>query len=255
MRYLSGSFFFVALIMFAGVAAARVDDCQPAGMTDVEAARIIAIATEQGKAFRAAIDSIRASGMSYDTDPTYDDLMADPERAVALIRERYGFQIYLSYPFELEKAGNIEEVISPRLTEWVNRNNTNYCAMEMYNHLRLLVFAIGGTLRSFPTWFQVDINKFVFALFQFSKGADLEYVGWSTTRIQNSGLLRISYEFKEPNQMLESDEPSKIIVTIMGYKDKNELFLGDVSFDIHANKHDITPSMRAEPGNCYEAFE
>lgn len=255
MRLFDEIIFSVAFIMFAGVATAKIDECQPNGMLDAEAARIIAIATEQGKAFRAAIDALRAGGVSYYDDTTYDDLMADPERAIALVREHFGFKVYFSYPIEYAQDSNVDDIISPRLSEWINRRNANYYAVELDDHFRLLATTIGGMHRSNPTWYLVSIKNFVFALFQFSKSAGLDYIGSTTTRILDTEFLRISYEFSEPNWMLENGETSKIVVTILGYKDKNQLHIEEVSFDMLANKRNVTPSPHVEPRNCFVGFE
>lgn len=54
-------------------------------MSDTEAARIIEIATRQGKRFRTAIDKIRADGINYATDTSYNELVDDLEREVVFV--------------------------------------------------------------------------------------------------------------------------------------------------------------------------
>ncbi len=78
---LTAAAFLVGLLFESS--AAVVKDCRPEGMSDAEATRIIEVATQQGKSFRAAIDQMRADGLSYETDTTYDNFIADSERLIA----------------------------------------------------------------------------------------------------------------------------------------------------------------------------
>ena len=220
MRILSGSFSFVALIIFAGVATAKIDACQPDGMSDVEAARIIAIATQQGKAFRTAIDAIRASGVSYETDTTYDDLMADPERALALALERHEGREKSSYgnspEKELEIGAGLGRLLKYSINLWVKKQNVNFFTTELTSHLQQLAIQLGGDPTESPYRYKIDASTFVFALGHFTKGAEFKYIRGSVpNRIKNNldriranpSLLKywaVNYKFSEERGLIET---------------------------------------------------
>lgn len=197
MRILNGSFSFVALIMFAGVATAKIDTCQPDGMSDAEAVRIIAIATKQGKAFRAAIDALRASGVSYENDTTYDDLMADPERALALAKERYEGQGVIGTwsSYRLEQGDDLDAVIREEINNWVNKRVVNFFALELISHLQKLAVRIGGEPTNSRYRFKINANTFVFALGHFVRSAGMKHF-WGT-KFNSDKYSSIQYGFSE----------------------------------------------------------
>lgn len=183
----------VLILLIAGIANAKIDKCQPDGMSDDEAERIIAIATEQGKAFRAKIDALRASGVSYETDTTYDDLMADPERVLALAKVRHfgrETSLYGNSPKVLRELNTtLDWLFENRIGYWIKKQNLNFFTTELTSHLQQLAIQLGGEPTKSPYRYKINTKTFIFALGHFTKGAELKYlVGVSENRVKYTSI-------------------------------------------------------------------
>lgn len=203
MRSLNRNFSFVKLIplafavmlaMFAGVASARIDGCQPDGMTDAKAEQFLVISAKQGKAFRADIDAIRASGVNYETDTTYDDLIADTERAIALAKERHlgrNRSFYYNTPENLRvRDTTLEWLFENRIQEWIMKKNENFFTTELTRHLQQLAVALDGKPTISPYKYTMNAKAFVFAFGQFLQSAELKYIGGSSSQKGSYEIVR-----------------------------------------------------------------
>ncbi|WP_371226360.1 hypothetical protein, partial [Roseovarius sp. 2305UL8-3] len=207
-------------------------DCRPDGMSDKEAERIITIATEQGQSFRAAIDKIRADGLTYSSDSTYDDLMADPERALALANERHQGRessLYNYSPERIQEMGaSVDGFVEDHIVYWVRKENVNFFADELSSHLKDLAIQLGGKPTESNYRYQTDARTFIFALGKFAESAELKYIKGS---IAGGTKLRfIRYRFSEKwtlKSSLEGRKPNYLVSVFLTIPSSGE----EVTFD------------------------
>ncbi len=192
-------------VLSAGTASAKIDACQPDGMADAEAARILAIGTAQGKAFRKAIDALRAGGMSMKTDTTYATIIADPDRALALAKERREAQRTprLLEPDQSKTGEDLDAAILKRIDYWINKRTTNYYTAALYDHLGDLAVSIGGKPADIKNRFEVNLDTYIFALTGFVRGAEWELHWDYEHEMPEYGTVR--YAFSEAWPLFRAD--------------------------------------------------
>ncbi|WP_371229936.1 hypothetical protein, partial [Roseovarius sp. 2305UL8-3] len=201
-------------------------DCRPDGMSDKEAERIITIATEQGQSFRAAIDKMRADGVTYRNDTAYDDLIANPEQLIALARERHGGRESSQYnndPELLAELGyQVEGFLESNTSRWVKKDNYNYFTIELAKRLRNLAVLVGGEPSASDFRYKLELSKFVFALDHFAEGAEFKYLAGSTAvgdqyvTIYNYFSEKWAFRGRKPNYRIRiflTTDPDGVNVT------------------------------------------
>lgn len=233
MQTIAGRIFVLAMVLLmfcSGAAWAKIDECQPDGMSDVEAARIIAIATDQGQKFRKTIDDLRAQGITYETDTTYENIMADPERALALALERYGGRriIGVATKYRLDQGDNLDQALMGTLDSWVQKKTTNYFTTIMLDYLQNLILLIGGEATISPFQFKIPPNKFVFALSHFTKSADLNK--FRDTINSSKYYLAASYRFTEDWSLFNKDTLFEVGITFTTNPKRDDVTLETILF-------------------------
>lgn len=229
-------------LMAALPALAQVDACQPPGLSDEEAERIIALAEARGASFRQEIDALRASGLSYETDTAYNDLMADPERAIALAKERifgrerdrYTYSSLISMSKYTE-----DEYVEARLRNWVAKKNYNYFTIALTDHLQRFALDLGGTPTESPYQFELDTRTFVFALGRFTDAAKLRNLNGSAK--PGGQFARLNYTFAEKRFISEGRPNYQIRLFLTSNNDGTDVTLAYVGF------HGVDPLKNSWP--------
>lgn len=208
------------------------ETCRPDGMSDAEANRIIELATTQGQTFRSNINELRASGLNYERDKTYDELIADPDRALELANERHlgrESSLYTYSPEHIREMGaSVDGFVESHIQYWVQKKNVNFFANELTNHLADLAVELGGKPTKSKYRYQVDAKDFVYALGIFAEAAQLKHITGSVTGGDKFVFLR--YRFAEEwtlKSALEERKPNFLISVFLTTSPSGE----EVTFD------------------------
>jgi len=217
-------------MIYAAPAMAEQNDCRPEGMSDAEAARIIDIATDQGKKFRETIDDLRAQGITYKTDTTYENIMADPERALALAMERYRGRriIGVATKYRLDQGDDLDQALMSTLDSWVQKKTTNYFTTIMLDSLQNLALLIGGEATLSPYQFKIPPNKFVFSLSHFAKSAGLNK--FREAIIPSKYYLTASYRFTEDWSLFNKEILFEVGITFTTNPKRDDVTLETILF-------------------------
>lgn len=245
----------IALTMFSsGDLWAKIDECQPDGMSDEEAARIIAIATDQGQKFRKTIDDLRAQGITYETDTTYENIMADPERALAWAREHYSrtsvTDLWVKY--QLDQGRELNEILRKSLKSRILRINSNYFIFALENALKQLAVSIGGKPINSLYSFELDSDDFIFAFRQFTIAADLKYVGGRKTAF--TGTIGARYGFTENWSLFRKDALYRLQIDITTNLDRSGINLEQMVFGPPDLLKGGWPLSTKNNRNCFETI-
>lgn len=178
------------------IAISGVYVCQPEDMSDAEAERITAIATELGESFRDTINEARSNGVTLRNDTTRADILANPEQAFALAKERYERQGShdLSVQIRLDQGEELDDILHE--FNRIHQHKTNYITMPLDEHLKTLAVALGGLPTDTPFEFMMDPKSFVFAMGKFAEAGELNFgaPGWKR---QIGGHPNISFSLYE----------------------------------------------------------
>jgi|LGOV01.1.fsa_nt_gb hypothetical protein len=252
---------FLAIAVYVATDKTRV--CRPDGMSDAEAARIIAIATEHGESFRRAIGEMRSNGVSLGAaDATLDAILADPDQAFALTLERYALRqdsfesrgitdTWMQY--RLQQSDDLNEILRDEYYSYIHSSNTNYFSMKLTEYLRNLALTIGGNSTELPYRFLVNPDLYTFALAQFSKSAGLKNI--FDAKDNKAQPVTINYRFVETWSIFRTDRLSFIRVAISGNPLEMELTIHEAwynGFDITSG--DLVFSRWLGNRNCLTTF-